>query len=131
MAEPFNPANEPIKPGIAAALARPGVLSLNIKDKSALYAAYMPYVKGGGIFVPSNKPYRLGDEVFLLLTLMDNKEKIPVAGHVVWITPIGAQGGRAAGIGIQFSEKDSGTARNKIETLLAGHLHSDRATHTM
>jgi len=130
MALPFKPINEPLTP-VAATLARPGVLSLNIKDKSALYAAYMPYVKGGGIFIPSNKPYRLGDEVFLLLTLMDNKEKIPVAGHVVWVTPIGAQGGRAAGIGIQFSAKDSGTARNKIETLLAGHLHSDRPTHTM
>lgn len=112
-------------------LARPGVLSLNIKDKSALYAAYMPYIKGGGIFIPSTKPYKIGDEIFMLLTLMDNKEKIPVAGHVVWITPPGAQGGRAAGIGIQFSEKDSGAARSKIETLLAGHLHSDRATHTM
>lgn len=112
-------------------VARPGVLSLNIKDKSALYAAYMPYVKGGGIFIPSTKPYKLGDEIFMLLTLMDNKEKIPVAGHVVWITPPGAQGGRAAGIGIQFSEKDSGAARAKIETLLAGHLTSDRTTHTM
>ena len=112
-------------------MARPGVLSLTIKDKSALYAAYMPYVKGGGIFVPSNRPYKLGDEVFMLLTLMDSKEKIPVAGHVVWITPAGAQGGRTAGIGIQFSEKDSGVARNKIETILAGHLNSDRPTHTM
>ncbi len=110
---------------------RPGVLSLTIKDKSALYAAYMPYVKGGGIFIPSNRPYKLGEEVFMLLTLMDSKEKIPVAGHVVWITPAGAQGGRTAGIGIQFSEKDSGLARSKIETILVGQLNSDRSTHTM
>lgn len=111
--------------------ARPGVLSLTIKDKSALYAAYMPFVKGGGLFIPSNRPYKLGDEIFMLLTLMDSKEKIPVAGHVVWITPTGAQGARAAGIGIQFSEKDSGAARSKIETVLAGHLQSERPTHTM
>ena len=110
---------------------RPGVLSLTIKDKSALYAAYMPYVKGGGIFIPSNRPYKLGEEVFMLLTLMDSKEKIPVAGHVVWVTPAGAQGGRTAGIGIQFSEKDSGLARNKIETILVGQMNSDRSTHTM
>jgi type IV pilus assembly protein PilZ len=62
---------------------------------------------------------------------MDSKEKIPVAGHVCWITPAGAQGSRTAGIGIQFSEKDSGVARSKIETLLAGLLSSDRPTHTM
>lgn len=111
--------------------ARPGVLSLTIKDKNALYAAYMPFVKGGGIFVPSNRPYKLGEEVFMLLTLMDSKEKIPVAGHVVWVTPPGAQGSRTAGIGIQFSEKDSGIARNKIEGILAGALNSDRLTHTM
>lgn len=113
------------------AAARPGVLSLTIKDKNALYAAYMPFVKGGGIFVPSNRPYKLGEEVFMLLTLMDSKEKIPVAGHVIWITPQGAQGSRTAGIGIQFSEKDSGLARNKIESILAGALNSDRLTHTM
>lgn len=111
--------------------ARPGVLSLTIKDKNALYAAYMPFINGGGIFVPSNKPYKLGDEVFMLLTLMDSKEKIPVAGNVVWVTPTGAQGGRTAGVGIQFSEKDSGAARNKIETILGGALKSDKPTHTL
>lgn len=115
----------------AVPMARPGVLSLTIKDKSALYAAYMPYVKGGGIFVPSNRAYKLGDEVFMLLTLMDSKEKIPVAGRIVWVTPRGAQGSRTAGIGIQFSEKDSGVARNKIENILAASLNSDRSTHTM
>lgn len=119
------------KPIHPMAAARPGVLSLTIKDKNALYAAYMPFIKGGGIFVPSNRSYRLGEEVFMLLTLLESKEKIPVAGHVVWITPPGAQGGRTAGIGIQFSEKDSGVARSKIETLLAGMLGSDRPTHTM
>lgn len=120
-----------LKPMGPVALGRPGVLSLTIKDKNALYAAYMPYVKGGGIFIPSNRPYKLGDEIFMLLTLMDNKEKIPVAGHVVWVTPVGAQGSRAAGVGIQFSEKDSGAARAKIENILAGQLNSDRPTHTM
>jgi type IV pilus assembly protein PilZ len=112
-------------------LQRPTVLSLTIKDKSALYAAYMPFVKGGGLFIPTNKDYRMGEEVFMLLTLLDEKEKIPVAGRVVWITPIGAQGNRAAGVGIQFSERDSGAARGKIETLLGGALKSERPTHTM
>ncbi len=111
--------------------ARPGVLSLVIKDRNALYTAYMPFLKGGGLFIPSSKPYKLGDEVFMLLTLMDSKEKIPVAGHVVWITPQNAPGGHASGIGIQFSAKDSEVARTKIETLLIGQLQSDRPTHTM
>jgi type IV pilus assembly protein PilZ len=125
--------NIPISPRSIRAVPppRPGVLSLTIKDKNALYAAYMPFVKGGGIFIPSTRPYKLGEEVFMLLSLMESKEKIPVAGHVVWITPKGAQGSRTAGIGVQFSEKDSGLARNKIETVLGGALNSERPTHTM
>lgn len=95
---------------------RNGILSLTIKDKSVLYAAFMPFIKNGGLFIPTNKSYKLGDEVFMLLNLMDEPEKIPVAGKVVWITPKGAQGSRAAGIGVQFNEGDN-TARNKIETL--------------
>lgn len=109
---------------------RNGILSLTIRDKAVLYAAYMPFVQNGGLFIPTNKSYNLGDEVFMLLNLMDEPEKIPVAGKVVWITPKGAQGNRAAGIGVQFSGEDD-TAAKKIETYLAGSIESDRPTHTM
>lgn len=114
-----------MKPG------RQGILSLTIKDKGALYAAYMPFVKNGGLFIPTNKTYQLGDEVFMLLTLMEETEKMPVAGKIIWITPKGAQGSRATGIGVQFSDQDNGTARNKIETYLAGALQAERPTHTL
>lgn len=110
---------------------RQGILSLAIKDKNALYAAYINYVRNGGLFVPTTNHYELGDEVFILLNLMDEAEKIPVVGRVVWITPRGAQGNRTAGIGLQFTDKDGGTARNRIETYLAGALESERPTHTM
>lgn len=110
--------------------ARNGILSLTIKDKAVLYAAYMPFIRNGGLFIPTSKTYRLGDEVFMLLSLMDEPEKIPVAGKVVWVTPRGAQGNRAAGMGVQFNETDN-VARNKIETYLAGALKSDRVTHTL
>jgi type IV pilus assembly protein PilZ len=107
-----------------------GILSLTIKDRSVLYAAYMPFVVNGGLFIPTNKSYNIGDEVFVLLNLMDEPDKIPVAGKVVWITPKGAQGNRSAGIGIQFTEQDT-LAVNKIESYLAGSLESERPTHTM
>src|SRR5438270_13551049 len=92
---------------------KPGLLTLTIKDKSALYLAYMPFVKNGGLFIPTNSNYRLGDEVFMLLNLMREDEKLPVAGRVIWVTPQGAQGNRGkrtAGIGVQFSEQDGGHA---------------------
>lgn len=110
--------------------AKNGILSLTIKDKAVLYAAYMPFLENGGLFIPTNKPYRVGDEVFMLLSLMEEPEKIPVAGKVVWVTPKRAQGNRAAGIGVQFNAQDD-TATRKIETYLAGSLESDRPTHTM
>lgn len=110
--------------------ARNGILSLTIKDKAVLYAAYMPFLHNGGLFIPTNKPYKLSDEVFMLLNLMDEPEKIPVAGKVVWITPKGAQGNRAAGIGVQFNEQDD-TANKKIEAYLAGAMDSERPTHTL
>jgi type IV pilus assembly protein PilZ len=109
---------------------RNGILSLTIKDKAVLYSAYMPFLQYGGLFVPTNKTYDIGDEVFMLLTLMDEPEKIPIAGKVVWVTPRGAQGNRTAGIGVQFSEQDA-NANSKIENHLAGSLTSDRPTHTM
>ncbi|MEL1264896.1 PilZ domain-containing protein [Pseudoxanthomonas putridarboris] len=115
-----------------AAGGRQGILSLAVKDKAALYNAYMPFMKGGGIFVPTPKRYFLGDEVFLLLTLPDSSERLPVAGKVVWVTPVGAQGNRTAGIGVQFADSSEGEAvKNKIETLLAGTLNAEKPTHTM
>ncbi|MGA9340949.1 MAG: PilZ domain-containing protein [Rhodanobacteraceae bacterium] len=111
---------------------RQGILSLAIKDKGALFNAYMPFVKGGGLFVPTTKNYDLGDEVFILLALMEETERMPVAGKVIWITPPGAQGNRMAGIGVQFNESADGeAARTRIETILAGVLTQERPTHTM
>jgi len=111
--------------------ARQGILSLSIKEKNALYAAYMPFVINGGLFIPTKRAYELGEEVFLLLNLMEETERLPIAGKIIWITPQGAEGYRAAGIGVQFSDQDGGLARGKIENYLAGSLDSDRPTHTM
>lgn len=110
--------------------ARNGILAIAIKDKAALHAGYMPFVRNGGLFIPTKKEYHLGDEVFMLLNLMEEPDKIPVAGKVVWVTPNGAHGTKATGIGVQFNDQDD-VARNKIETYLAGSLQSDRPTNTM
>ena len=112
-------------------MTKPGLLTLTIKDKSALYLAYMPFVQNGGLFIPTASTYKLGDEVFMLLSLMEDKERLPVAGKIIWVTPQGAQNSKSAGIGVQFSSQDNGTTRNKIEGFLAGALQADRPTHTM
>jgi type IV pilus assembly protein PilZ len=115
-----------------AAVARPSVLSLPIKEKAALYAAYMPFLANGGIFVPTNKSYKIGDEIYLILTLMDDPTKYPIAGKVAWVTPAGANNNKAQGIGVHFSSDESGLrVKHRIEELLGAALRSSRATHTL
>jgi type IV pilus assembly protein PilZ len=115
-----------------AAVARPSVLSLPIKEKAALYAAYMPFLTNGGVFVPTNKPYKIGDEIYLILTLMDDPTKYPIAGKIAWITPAGAANSKAQGIGVHFSADESGQrVKLRIEELLGAAMRSTRATHTL
>ena len=116
----------------AVPAARPTVLSLAIKEKAALYAAYMPFLKFGGMFVPTPKPYRIGDEVYLILALMDDPNKYPIAGKVAWITPPGASNNKAQGIGVHFPDDESGQrTKLRIEEILGAALRSSRATHTL
>ena len=115
---------------MAEAASRQGILTISIKDKSALYAAYMPFVINGGLFIPTNRDYEMGQEIFLLLNLMDESERLPIIGKIVWITPPRSGSYRPGGIGVQFSDQDGGIARNKIENYLAG-AQSNRSTHTM
>ncbi|QJE02361.1 pilus assembly protein PilZ [Massilia forsythiae] len=121
----------PVEPN-AAQTPRPAVLSLAIKEKAALYAAYMPFLKNGGMFVPTNKPHKLGDEIYLILSLMDDPNKYPIAGKVVWITPPGAANNKAQGIGVHFPADETGQrAKLRIEEILGAALRSSRATHTL
>ncbi len=108
-----------------------GIMTVTIRDKNALYQAYMSFIKNGGLFVPTPTEYNLDDEVFMLVSLLDEPEKLPVAGRVVWITPKGAQNGRLPGVGVQFSDQDQGKLRNRIEAELAGMINSNRPTHTL
>ncbi|MBC7858199.1 MAG: PilZ domain-containing protein [Burkholderiaceae bacterium] len=108
------------------------MLSLAIKEKAALYAAYMPFLKHGGIFLPTHKPYKIGDEIYLILGLMDDPNKYPIAGKVVWITPPAANNNKAQGIGVHFPDDESGQrVKLRIEEILGAALRSSRATHTL
>ena len=115
-----------------AKVARPGVIQLAIKEKAALYAAYIAQFTDGGVFIPSNKEYKLGDDVYVLMTLPDDPMRYPVAGKVAWITPARAAGNRTQGIGVRFPEDEkTKQLKLKIEQVLGGHLGSDRPTQTM
>ena len=111
---------------------RPGVFTLVIRSKSALYAAWMPLLKHGGIFLPSNRSHSLGEDVLILLTLLDDPNKIPLQGNVAWINPAHSAGNRPQGIGVQLHDGEvARELRKKVEGLLAGALQSSRPTHTI
>lgn len=111
---------------------RPGVFTLVIRSKAALYAAWIPLLKGGGIFLPSNRSHQLGEEVLILLSLLDDPNKIPLQGSVAWINPAHSTGNRPQGIGVQLSDSEAARElRKKVEGLLAGALQSSRPTHTI
>ena len=118
-------------PGAEGGGARPSVISLAIKEKAALYAAYMPFIKGGGLFVPTTRLAKLGDEIYALVSLLEDPTRLPIPGKVIWITPTGSPG-RGQGIGIQFSSNEAGEqARARIENLIGGALKAARPTHTL
>ncbi|MEN8217650.1 MAG: PilZ domain-containing protein [Pseudomonadota bacterium] len=105
-------------------------LVLEITDNNMLYDHYLPFLKRGGLFIKTDKPCSLGDEVFLLVKWENEGQQTPVTGSVAWINPKGAQGGRPAGIGVHLSDKYRAT-RQKIEATLATLPKADKRTHTM
>lgn len=121
---------DPTDPQVSQ-LPKSSVMSLTIKDRTGLYAAYMPFLQPGGIFVPGVRSCQIGDEVFVLLTLMQDETRYPVAGTVTWITPEGAAQ-RTPGVGVAFPNDESGArVRRRIEELLGTALASSRPTHTL
>ena len=110
---------------------RNSVISIAIKDKQALYMSYMPYIEGGGLFVPTNKEYSLGDEMFLLVKIMDEIDPVHISGKIVWVSPPGALGNRPRGVGVQFGGDDAQATKDLIESKLGASISLTRSTHTM
>lgn len=111
---------------------RPSVIQLAIKEKAALFAAYIPLFKTGGIFVPTTREYRLGDNVYVLISLPDDPQRYPVAGKVAWITPVRSTANRTQGVGVVFPDDEkSFQLKMRIEQILGARLGSDRPTQTI
>ena len=115
-----------------AVASRPSVIQLVFREKGALYAAYVPILLDGGLFVPTTREYQLGDDIYLLLSLPDDPQRYPVAGKVAWITPANASGGRTQGVGVRFpSDEKTRLLKLKIEELLGTQLQSAKPTQTI
>lgn len=116
----------------AAAAARPSVIQLVFREKGALYAAYIPLFTEGGLFVPTTRDYKLGDDIYLLLSLPDDAQRYPVAGKVGWITPANASGGRTQGVGVRFpTDEKTRLLKLRIEEILGTAIQSAKPTQTI
>ena len=125
-------ASAPLGTASAPTAPRPSVVQLAIKEKAALYAAYIPLFQEGGIFIPTAREYQLGADVYVLMTLPDDTQRYPIAGKVAWVTPARAAGGRTQGVGVRFpADEKSRALKLKIEEILGAHLSSDRPTQTI
>ena len=117
---------------VPKAISRPAVIQLVFREKGALYAAYIPSLREGGVFVPTSRDYRLGEDIYLLLTLPDDPQRYPVAGKVAWLTPANASGGRTQGVGVCFpADEKSRVLRMRIEQALGTAISSSKPTQTI
>jgi len=117
---------------VANSAPRPSIVQLVIKEKTELYAAYIPLFSEGGIFITTSRDHTLGDDVYLLLTLPGDTQRYPVTGKVAWITPAHAAGNKTQGIGVRFpSDEKSRILKTKIEEILGAQLASNRPTQTI
>jgi type IV pilus assembly protein PilZ len=115
-----------------ASASRPSVIQLVFREKGALYAAYMPLLTDGGLFVPTPREMRLGEDIYLLLSLPDDPQRYPVAGKVAWITPANASGGRTQGVGVRFpGDEKTRLLKLKIEEILGTSISSAKPTQTI
>lgn len=94
------------------------MLTLSLRTPQELSASYMPFIKNGGIFIKTMTEFSLGDKIALHLQLPDQENAIVVNTQVVWITPIGAQAGKPAGVGVQFLDDEGTLVKTTIEKLL-------------
>ena len=130
MSEPSPRAASTAIPTLAGS--RPSVIQLVFREKGALYAAYIPMLTDGGLFVPTTREYRLGEDIYLLLSLPEDTQRYPVAGKVAWITPANASGGRTQGVGVRFpSDEKTRVLRTRIEELLGTSISSAKPTQTI
>lgn len=130
MSEPIGRAANP--QGNPVAVARPSVIQLVFREKAALYAAYMPLFSDGGLFVPTTREYRLGEDIYLLLSLPEDPQRYPVAGKVGWVTPANASGGRTQGVGVRFpTDEKTRVLKVKIEEILGTSISSSKPTQTI
>lgn len=102
------------------------LLQVAYADKATLLSAYMPFLVGGGLFVPRVE-LKLHTPLALLVELpTDGGALRPASGKVVWVNP------RQRGVGVALVSDEFGRElKVAIENVLGGSMNSVGQTLTM
>jgi len=105
------------------------LLQLSIRDKVALHSHYMPFIRHGGIFIPTERIYRFGETVGMILRFLDRGKKLVITGKVVWVSPQSSNNSaHNPGVGLQFVGNTREDVQKAIEAYL-GDLAKRPALH--
>lgn len=104
------------------------VISVSLKDKTALHANYMPFIRGGGVYATTAQEFKLGDSVIVSMQIMSEAKKFAIPGKVVWMSPQQAQGSQ--GVGVQFTGRTKENVRMALESLLGELASKPSVYHT-
>jgi type IV pilus assembly protein PilZ len=106
-------------------------LKVKITNTSTLYSSFMPFLKGGGIFIPTKEMHALGEQVNLKLVLVEMDKIFDVTGVIVWVTPTAAQSNRKQGVGVQFTSDNAHVVSGEITNYVGELLTSEKPTFTL
>lgn len=91
------------------------LLHITITEPEALRRCYLPFLRNGGLFVPTTETYSLRQQLFLVLKLPGTTQVQGVLTRVACLTPAQAHDGRIMGVGLAFTEATQS---------LIGHIES-------
>ena len=94
-------------------------LYYHYQSESEVAKANMPFLKSGGLFIPTTKTFLMGEMVECHLALVDEGHLIRTQAKVVWITPVGVVSYHITqGIGVEFDNKEAKEFIKVINELL-------------
>jgi type IV pilus assembly protein PilZ len=99
-------------------MTEPKTLEYVIKSQLELNLSYMPFIKDGGLFIPTSETFNLGAKILVNLQLPGQKETHTIEGKVVWVTPKNALYQIFPGLGIQFIGENAKSLHEQIKTNL-------------
>lgn len=104
--------------------------NLDLSDLNDLKTHYLPFLKRGGLFIPTSRQVKPGSKLVLEVLLPNLSGPKTLQGQLAWRTPVGAQDRRLPGVGLHFAE-DYEEVKNYIEEQLANFTGKEAPSHTI